>query len=299
MKISVPGFQFPQKSFTLFEVLIVVAILVVLTVIALPNFRFFGKESDLNNSTEEIINTLRLAQNKTLASEDASKYGVFFDDSTDPHQYTLFKTLPPLFDYVSRDINSDEIHQISKSVEIYEINLAGGGQEVVFNRLTGETDQFGRVSLRLKSDFSKTRTVGIGSSGKITTGEESTLVPLPTNIDSRHVHIDYSRFIDTLTENLTLTFPTDPTKNETIIITDNIKDGQIYWESKVDAGLKIHTHTLNTGNTQFCIHRDRRYNTKTLRIEISGDSSGYLIEYSADGLTTTKTSIHASDPQWQ
>ena len=37
----------------------------------------------------------------------------------------------------------------------------------------------------------------------------------------------------------------------------------------------------------------------TLKVEISGDSSGYLIDYSADGETVTKTSIFASDLVWQ
>jgi len=260
MKISVSDFQFSPKSFTLFEVLIVVAILVVLTVIALPNFRFFGKESDLNNSTEEIINVLRLAQNKTLASEDASKYGVFFDDSTDPHQYTLFKTLPPLFDYVSRDINSDEIHQISKSVEIYSINLTGN--QVVFTRISGEANQNGSVGIRLISEPTKTKIIYVENSGQVDL--ISPIIPSDADRvkDSRHVHFDLGWSIQNAT-NLKFYFPSI-SQTETVDMTNyfNVGKTEFDWEGKftvngVDQVFKIHTHSLDAFNTHLCIHRDR------------------------------------------
>ncbi|MDI6891342.1 MAG: hypothetical protein QMC83_10480, partial [Thermodesulfovibrionales bacterium] len=126
-KISNFKFQISNcRSFILIELLVIIGILLILVAIAIPNFRFFQKESDLANSAEEIINTLRLAQNKTLASEGASQWGVYFDNTTSPHQYTLFKGI----NYTSRDVNFDEVHKLPGSVEISEINL-GGGSEVV------------------------------------------------------------------------------------------------------------------------------------------------------------------------
>jgi len=287
-----------NKGVTFIELLVIVGILVILTVISVPTLLFFQREADLNNSTEEIINTLRLAQNKTLASEGASQYGAYFDSTTSPHQYTLFKGT----DFASRDSSSDEIHKLPKVVEFYEINL-GGGNEVVFDRVTGETGQPGNVSLRLKTDLTKTKTVYIESSGQV--GQTSSF---PTNgrlEDSRHVHFDYSRVIDTTTEKLILTLDTTVTKE--IIIADYLKDDQIYWEGEVDVGgdiqkLRIHTHRLNNPDTQFCVHRDRRYNDKALDIDISGDGGATpnLIGYSSDGLTTTKgSSIYVSEPGWQ
>ena len=168
--------------------------------------------------------------------------------------------------------------------------------------MTGIASQSGKISLRLKTDPSKVRTIAIQSSGQITLGEE----PSPTDTDrikdSRHIHFDYSRVIDTANEKLILTFEGGVIKE--IVISENLKDGQIYWEGEVDVGgqiqkIKIHTHRLNNPDTQFCIHRDRRFNNKSLTITISGDLSGSLIEYSADGLNTTKTSIYATNPQWQ
>ena len=289
-----------EKSFTLIEVLAMVGILIVLIAISIPALRFFQKETDLNNTTEEIINNLRLAQNKTLASERASQWGVYFSTSSEPHQYTLFKGV----NFALRDSSFDEIHKLPKSLEIYEINLGGGG-EVVFERVTGSTNQSGNVSLRLKTDLSKTKSLFIQSSGKVVLGGEA--APTDTNRikDSRHTHFDYSRPITTTTEILKLTFAYDSsTATKDIIIADNLKDGQIYWDGQVDVGgqiqkLKIHTHRLNSPGSQFSIHRDKRYNTKALTVEISGDSSGNLIQYDAAGQTTKGTSIYASTPSWQ
>jgi Tfp pilus assembly protein FimT len=288
-------------GFTIVELLTVIAIFFIICGIAAQIFPVFQKEGELSNSTEKIINILRLGQSKTLASEGASQYGVYFDITTNPHRYILFKGA----NYASREVNSDEVHEISKSVEIYEIILGGGGQKVVFSRLTGETANSGKVSLRLKSDNSKIKIIGIQSSGKITLGVE----PLPSDSnrtkDSRHVHFNYSRVIDTVNETITLTFSYDSsTVIQNIAISSNMVAGQIYWEGEVNVNgqnqkIKIHTHRLNNPDTLFSVHRDMRFNNKALKVSISGDLSGNLIEYSADGLATNSTSLFVNNLQWQ
>lgn len=290
-------------GFTLIELLVIIGILIILTMIAVPVFRSFQKESDLTNSTEEIINTLRLAQNKTLASEKNSQWGVYFSTSTTPHQYTLFKGSS----YVSRDTSADEIYNLPERIEIYEINLANGGTEVVFDRVAGTTNQPGIVSLKLKSNVSRTKQVIIKSSGKIVSDQEATPTDGNRIKDSRHVHFDYNRQIATSTETLKLIFTYNgSTTTRDIIIANNLKGGQVYWEGETDVGgeiqkIKIHSHRLNDPalDTQFCVHRDRRYNTKALKVKISGDDSGNLIQYTADGQTTNGTSMYVSAATWQ
>ena len=289
-----------KRGFIFIELVVIIGILVMLAAIALPAFRFFQKESDLNNSADQIINALRLTQNKTLASEGDSQWGLYFSVTTSPHQYTLFQGA----NYASRQASFDEIHKLPKSVEIYEINLESGGAETVFERVSGITQQFGTITLRLKTDNAKTAIVYIENSGQA--GLTVPLSPSDENRikDSRHIHFDYTRIIETSTESLILTFEGGVVEN--IVITDNLKDGQISWEGIVDVGgdnqqIKIHTHTLNDfeEGTQFCIHRDRRYNNKALMVEISDDPTGFLIDYSADGLITIKTSIYAFEASWQ
>lgn len=291
-----------KKGVTLTELLVVLGILIFILGLTIPAFRFFQHESALLISAEEIINILRLAQNKTLASEGESSWGVYFATATQPHQYTLFKGN----NYISRVTSFDELRNISDKVEIYEINFSGGGSEVVFKRVSGNTNQSGWLSIRLKDDVSKNRKIVIQPSGQVVLGEETSPSDTDRIKDSRHVHFDYSLAIDTLSGKITLVF--EGGVNREIIIKDNIKDGQIYWAGEVDVSgsiqrLKIQTHILNSPNSQFSIHRDMRYNNKALIVTISGDPSGNppgnLIQYDASGQTTKGNSIYVSDPIWQ
>jgi type II secretory pathway pseudopilin PulG len=293
-----------RKGFTLIEALLIIGILFILFFVAFPNFRFFQKESDLKDSSEEIINTLRLAQSKTLASEGASRWGVYFETSTLPHQYILFKGES----FANRNVLADEIHKLPNSIEIYEIDL-WGGKEVVFEKVTGyasSTSQVGKVSIRLKSDPTKNETIYIENSGLVRLTNPTSVSDSERIKDSRHVHFDYTRQISTSTEAIILTFTYGAsTTVKEIIIAENMKDNQIYWDGEVNVGgeiqkLKIHTHRLNDPifGTQFCIHRDRRYNNRALKVEISGDS-GDLIEYDAEGGTEKGNSFYVSDPVWQ
>lgn len=304
------------KGFTIVELLVIVGILIILAAITIPNLRFFQKESDLNNTKEEIINTLRLAQNKTLASEEASQWGVYFTTSTVPHQYILFKGK----DFDARATSSDKIHKLPKTIKISEIDL-WGGEEVVFARVSGwasTTDQLGKITLELKIDPSKTKTIYIENSGQI--GLTDPPAPSDENRikDSRHVHLYYGgREIATSTEKLILTFEGPVT--EEIIIRDNVKEGQIDWKGTVLVGgnnqiLHIHTHRLNDYDTPspcpylpctiFSIQRDRRYNNKVLDIDIGGvpgdpAETPDLIRYTANGSTTQGNSNYVSQPFWQ
>ncbi|MEK7562394.1 MAG: hypothetical protein AAB509_01805, partial [Patescibacteria group bacterium] len=97
-------------------------------------------------------------------------------------------------------------------------------------------------------------------------------------------------------ENIILTFDNNVVQQ----IPLNQFSGEIDWQGDVSVGgtnqtIYIHTYKLNNPNTQFSIKRDRRYNSKSLAVTISGDSSGNLAQYSADGLTTSYSSIYVSN----
>lgn len=281
-----------RAGFTFIELLIVVGIVAILSALAFTFFHGFLLASDLGNSLEEIINTLRSAQQKTIASEGGSSWGVYFSTSTSPYQYILFKGS----NYTSRDASKDEIHKLPSSVIISGINL-GGSSEVVFDQISGISLSQGSVVITLISDASKTKTAYIESSGQIGANPPAILSDFNRIKDSRHVHIDYSRYISTSTESLILTFYYDSSTQ-----TENVAIGN--WEGEFNVGgqiqkLKIQTHRLNQPDTQISINRDRRYNTRALKIKFSNDSSGNFIEYSADGLNTISASIYVTNLQWQ
>ena len=304
MKFKIQNSNKILRGVTLTELLVVIGILIILGTLALPAIYSFQKESDLDDNTREIINTLELARSKTLASEGARNWGIYFMTTTTPHQYILFRGASY---YSPRTTSSDEIFKLSKIIEFSEIDFEEG-EEVVFNRITGTTEQPGKVSLRVKDNPEKSRIIYVEDSGRIELSTSS-VSDEDRLTDSRHVHFNYDRpgGISTSTENLILTFEGGITQE--IIIADFIKEDQIYWEGEVDVGgsiqkLKIHTHRLNNPDTQFCIHRDRRYNDKSLEIDIDGDiyypsQKPTLIRYEAAGATTKGNSPDVSDPVWQ
>ncbi len=91
---------------------------------------------------------------------------------------------------------------------------------------------------------------------------------------------------------------------QSIPINQYLSLGQFDWSGTVDVGgtnqtIRIHTLRFNSPDTQFSAHRDRRFNDKALEITVSGDGSGNVVQYSANGLTTNFTSIFVSNFAWQ
>jgi len=202
--------------------------------------------------------------------------------------------------YASRDTSYDTTYILSRNVEFYNVSF-GQNNEIVFDKLTGAAVESGTISLRHKTDTSVNKAVSVSDTGTIGFSIQSVSDTSRVK-DSRHIQFDYSRNINTATENVVLNF--DNTVTESIPIGQNLVSGQFYWQGTVLVGgsnqtVEIKTFHLNNSGTQFDIHRDGRYNNKILKASLSGDASGYLVNYSADGLTTTHTSSYISNFAWQ
>lgn len=286
-----------MRGFTLVEISVIIFILSILAGTGLVSFRSYQQNLTLDGNAGQIVSALRLAQNQTISSLNASAYGVHFDNN----QHVLF--IGPTYNFSDP---ANRVFPLSSGIEIYNINLSGNGSEVLFDRLNGRTEESGSVSLRVITDQTKTKTIYITFSGQIS----FTPPPVSTTgriTDSRHMHFNYSRAIDTNIEKITLTFsdPPNPATNQDIIIKDNLNaNGQIFWQGTANVGgdnqvISIATLRLNSPDTIFCIHRDRRYNDKVLSISLSGDPANTLINYAADGTTTPGTSIYVSNIQEQ
>ncbi len=291
-----------QNGFTTIEIIIAICVIAVLGGVVIADFISIKNKTNLDSARDEFSQVLRTAQGKSLGSENAFQYGVYINTGISPNQYVLFKGP----NYSSRDITYDQIKSLPVNVQFY-VNL-GGASEIDFERLTGASDQSGIISL---TNSSGTDNIYISNSGTISLNQSQTASDTSRQKDSRHIQFDYSRTItfDTAAtpctgETINLYFDGASSPQQQIPVCSNIVSGQISWQGKVSVGgasqtIGINTHRLNSPDTQFSIHRDRSLNTKSLRITISGDSSGNLINYSADGLTTNSSSIYVSNSAWQ
>jgi prepilin-type N-terminal cleavage/methylation domain-containing protein len=289
-----------KKAFTLIELMVVIGAMGLLFSLTIPALTGFRGSTDLQNSAEGALQALKRAEVETLASKGDSQWGVYFDTSVTPHRYTLFRGPS----YALRTVNSDLVFEVPRRVEIFQMDLAGGGQEVVVGRVVGTTTQSGSIGFRIINNPTRAAVLSIDSSGRVSSGTEAPgTPPLPLLVDSRHVHTVYSRAIAAASETITLSF--DGGAVQTIVpIASNLVGSEIDWTGTTSVGgepqtIRIRTHRLNASDTLLSIHRDRRYNTKSLTLKLSGDASGTFLEYSADGLTTLKTSIYAGTPEWR
>ncbi|MFH1461226.1 MAG: prepilin-type N-terminal cleavage/methylation domain-containing protein [Patescibacteria group bacterium] len=270
-----------QRGFTFIETLIALAVIALIITITISSYRYFEKNTELENTAQKIVSVLKSAQTKTLASEQASQYGVHFEND----KYILFKgdTHQP-----EADDNID--YQLPNRLEIVNISLNGEGADVVFQRINGQTEQNGTIDLRIISQPSKLETVNIHSTGQIELAS-SLGECCQTNrlIDGRHIHFNLGWSIQSSAV-LTLYFPDTPEVIVNINMADyfNLSQTEFDWSGTIEVNgqnqeLRVHTHSLDAVNTILCIHRDNSQNNKPLQISIDGKE---IISYTADGQAT-------------
>ncbi|MDQ3076807.1 MAG: prepilin-type N-terminal cleavage/methylation domain-containing protein [bacterium] len=149
--------HFCKKGFTLIEILIVVSIIGIISTILMTSFSLFNKSEALDKDTDAVVESLAEARSLTLASQDASQYGVHFD----MNKVTIF-----IGTVYSSSASTNKDILLASTDTILTISLTGGGSDVVFKRLTGETTQNGTVIIS-SPNTSKTRTVTIYKTGVV------------------------------------------------------------------------------------------------------------------------------------
>ncbi len=263
------------KGFTLLELLIYVGILALIGGIGLVSFVNSRNVRDLTNSGQQVISILRLTQTKTLAGEDNSSWGVILEASG----YILFRGTT----YASASFTQS--FNLPSNIEITNISLAGGGQEVVFNRLDGRTNQAGSFDLRVIGTGGTVFPVTVDSSGKAyRTGS----APAPAGsrvIDTRHRTFNLAGTIrDSLTMTLTFSDSPNPDTVYPVTITPSAPRTSFDWSGTVTVGgqdqtLRIHSLSITDTATALSVDRDCRKNTK--QVKITFDTSD-MATYNAD-----------------
>lgn len=147
-----------RAGFTLVEIVVAIGIMIALASVIVSGFLNFRKASLLNASAEIVASELLGARTKTLSSEGGYQYGVHFQSD----RVVLFRGAT----YSAGDPNNVET-VLPSAAEISAITLTGGGADLVFARLTGATSQNGSVTVRVKSDVARTRTVSVTQTGII------------------------------------------------------------------------------------------------------------------------------------
>ena len=145
-----------KEGFTIIEVMIAIAIIGVLSSLSVAYFNSFLSRNELKNESLKITDMLRRARGQAMAGQEDSAWGVHFETS----KYVLFKGSS----YSASDDFNEEI-SLPAVLTISTINLNGGGSEVIFSKIRGETSQFGTTTIQ--NDIGESKNVVINSAGNV------------------------------------------------------------------------------------------------------------------------------------
>lgn len=134
-----------QRGFTIIEMLIVIAVIVILVSMSVGAFSQFYKGNILEEQTQKVVTTLVDARSKTLLSKEDTNYGVHFESD----RVILFKGDT----YSAIDPDNEEV-LLSSRVSLTTI-IAGGGSDIIYKRLTGGVIANGTTTISLVSDVTR------------------------------------------------------------------------------------------------------------------------------------------------
>ncbi len=140
------------------EMLIVVAIISILAGITLETFFTANKTQALEKDTASIKAILERARSLTLSAYVDQPYGVHLQSD----RVVLFRGSS-----YDASTSTNNVEMLNAAVAISAHTLAGGGDDVLFQRLTGKTDNSGTITVSLLSDSSKFFTITINSTGLV------------------------------------------------------------------------------------------------------------------------------------
>jgi len=146
-----------KRGFTLIELLIVIGIIVILATMSAGAFTQFYRGTILQNQTEIVLSIFENARAKTLFSEGGINYSVHLESD----RITLF--VGSVYNVASA---TNEVTLLNPKVTLTTI-IVGGGNDIVYRRLTGGVAANGTTTISLISDASKFKELVITKTGII------------------------------------------------------------------------------------------------------------------------------------
>jgi Tfp pilus assembly protein FimT len=147
---------FYKKGITALELLLSIAILVILILVALPQFSRLKEVQLLHAATSDVLSALARARSETLASLNSSEYGVHFQSD----QVIIFKGT-----VYSSGASTNEAVGLSAPVSISNVTLggvSGSSGNIYFSRIYGVPSATGSVTI---SSPSLSKVITISATG--------------------------------------------------------------------------------------------------------------------------------------
>ena len=149
---QLPPASTPAAGFTLIEILLAAALVMLISGFSIPLYQSFQVKNDLDITANTWVQTLRRAQVLAQAVDGDMSWGAKKVSAS----LVLFKGA----DYATRDTNFDEIFLVPTTID------ASGVTEVVFTKFTGLPQTTGTTTLTAST--AQTRVININAKGTLT-----------------------------------------------------------------------------------------------------------------------------------
>jgi prepilin-type N-terminal cleavage/methylation domain-containing protein len=157
LDVSAKMRRLPMSGFTLVELLVAMAILLIVAAVTLEGFRDYARVQQYNRFVEEVGRSLQVARQQTLGSKEDTVYGVYVGTNT----VEIFTGATPI---VGSAANT--IFNFNPDIFVATTSLSGGAWFVTFKRVTGEPSATGTI-LIYSTELGKTATYTLHASGLI------------------------------------------------------------------------------------------------------------------------------------
>ncbi len=122
-----------NRGFSLFEMIIVVGLIIVVSAIILPSYRGFGYSNDLSVAVNAVVQGLNQAQALARSGDGDSDWGIKIESG----KVIIFKGSS----FISFNAVSDQVFPIPLDITF------SGLSQVIFAKFTGLPNQTGSVTL--------------------------------------------------------------------------------------------------------------------------------------------------------
>lgn len=139
------------------EMIVVLTVFAIILGLSLLYYQTTQVCSDLNGQVSQFVSYARLAQSSASAGKDDANHGIHLESG----KYVLFVG----DSYVEEAEDNFEI-VLPPTIIIQNINLNGGGNDIVFERPYGETDDYGTFDF-YSAQVNATKTITISNLGTI------------------------------------------------------------------------------------------------------------------------------------
>ena len=147
-----------EKGFTLIELLLVIVIISIVATIVVYNLPSERATQALSNNEDDVVSLLNEARSRTLSGDGALQYGVHLE----ANRAVLF----PGTTFVDGASSTKEV-DFDSQVSLSNISLAGTTSNVVFQKISGATDEYGTLVLSNSDTTPRTKTITISKTGLV------------------------------------------------------------------------------------------------------------------------------------